>query len=104
MNHPAWAVRLDRVFGGRIHWQGLYSPTPQLSFFDDDPRLERASATRIAALYQERLKSVFEKVAPTGRTLRNSKGAPMFELFFAASSPTGAGPAVNIANYLLTRW
>lgn len=101
---PAWALRLDRVFGDRVHWEGLYSPTPQLSFFDDDPKLERAPAAGIAAQYQKRLQSVFAKVAPTGRTLRNSKGAPMFELFFAASNPSGAVPAVNIADYLLSRW
>ena len=101
---PAWAVRLDRVFGDKTHWEGLYNPAVQLSLFDNDPRPERASAASIAALYQKRLESVFAKVAPSGRILRNSKGSPMFELFFAASSPTGAQPAVNIADHLLKRW
>ena len=31
---PALADQLDRIFGGREHWQGLYSPSPQLSLFD----------------------------------------------------------------------
>ena len=101
---PAWAIRLNRVFGDRLYWEELYNPTPQLSFFNEDPRLERAPATRIAALFQKRLESVFARVAPTGRTLRNSKGAPMFKLFFAASNPAGAKPAVKIASYLLERW
>ena len=46
----------------------------------------------------------FASVAPTRRTLRNSMNSPIFELFFAASNPVGAGPAIRIANHILERW
>ncbi|MCY4093262.1 MAG: three-Cys-motif partner protein TcmP [Caldilineaceae bacterium] len=99
------AVQLDRVFGGREHWQDIYSPSPQLSLFGDDPGQERESGSeQIANLYRERLKSVFEKVAPSGRALKNSKKSPMFQLFFAASNPVGAPLAVRIASYIIGKW
>ena len=47
---------------------------------------------------------VFHSVAPTRCTLRNSKEAPLFELFFAVSNPTGEGPAMRIANHILRDW
>ena len=30
--------------------------------------------------------------------------SPIFELFFAASNPVGAGPAIRIAKHILERW
>ena len=102
---PQWANRLDTVFGGHEYWQGLYQPSAQLSMFDDEPRQQRESGGgRIAGLYRTRLESIFHLVAPTRRTLRNSRNSPMFELFFAASNPIGASIAVNIADHLLKRW
>ena len=102
---PQLAVQLDRVFGGREHWQDIYSPSPQLSLFGDDPGQERESGSeQIANLYRERLKSVFEKVAPSGRALKNSKNSPMFQLLFAASNPVGAPLAVRIASYIIGKW
>ena len=100
---PQWANRLDTVFGGREHWQNLYQPSAQLTMFDDTPRLERGSGgNRIPELYRDRLRSVFHRVAPTQRALRNSKNAPIFELFFAAGNPVGAPIAVGIADHLLS--
>ena len=102
---PALSERLDRIFGGREHWQSLYGPSPQLSLFDEEPRQERQhGSVGIAARYAERLESVFAKVAPTRRTFRNSKNSPMFELFFAASNPSGARRAIPIANHILNNW
>ena len=102
---PALAERLDAVFGGREHWQGLYQPSPQLSMFDNEQRQERASGgDRIAGLYRARLESVFTRVAPTPRTLTNSRNAPLFELFFGAGNPNGARIAVSIADHLLKHW
>ncbi len=102
---PALAETLDRIFGGREHWQNLYSQSPQLSLFGEDPAHTRlAGSGRIADLYRERLHSVFVRVAATRRTFRNSKGSPMFELFFGASNPVGAPPAIRIADYILSHW
>ena len=102
---PAWSSRLDWVFGGREHWEDFYSPSPQLSLFGDDPTQERSGGSDlIAARYRRRLESVFRRVAPTSRTLANSKNSPMFELFFAASNPVGAPVAIRIADHILQHW
>lgn len=34
--------QLDRIFGGREHWKGVYREPPQLSLFPEKPSLERA--------------------------------------------------------------
>ena len=102
---PALATRLNRIFGGREHWQGIYSQSPQLSLFGEDPPQTRPSGVgTIADLYKRRLESVFVRVATTRRILANSKGSPMFELFFGASNPVGAPPAIRIADYILSHW
>ena len=102
---PALANQLDRVFGVREHWQSLYRLSPQLSFLDDGPSQERQRGSgQIAELYRRRLESVFARIAPTRRTFKNSKGSPMFELFFVASNSTGARRAVPIADHILTNW
>lgn len=94
--------RLDRVFGGREHWQGVYRESAQLSFFTKERSLERSSGSgQIAECYRKRLESAFERVAPTSRTLRNSKNSPMFELFFAAGNFRGAEVALRIARHIL---
>ena len=99
------ADQLDRIFGGREHWQDLYSASSQLSIFEDQPGQERAGGSeQIARQYLSRLQSVFAKVAPAGRELRNSKNSPMFQLFFAASNPKGANIAVDIAKHIIDNW
>ena len=99
------AEELDRVFGGRSYWQQTYQPSLQLSMLDEAPSLERPRGTEeIVNLYRERLESVFPRVAPTPRTLRNSRNAPLFELFFAVSNPAGAPIAVRIADHILSNW
>ena len=100
----ALAVQLDRIFGGRKHWESLYAPSRQMSLLGEEPGMERGPGEEIAARYQERLKSVFRRVAPTKGTLRNSKESPIFDLLFAASNPKGAQIAVDIANHILKRW
>ena len=102
---PVLAGNLDRIFGGREHWQDLYSPSPQLSLFGEDPaQIRLAGSERIAEQYRQRLDSAFVKVAATRRTFRNSRESPMFELFFAASNPVGASTAIRIANHVLSHW
>lgn len=101
------ALQLDRVFGGREFWEDFYSISPQqqLPGFSVEPSQERLQGSdQIALRYRERLDSVFARVAPTPRTFRNSKNSPMFELFFAASNPIGASPAVCIADHILRNW
>ena len=99
------AVQLDRVFGGREHWQGVYSPSPQLPLFGGERPLQRESgSSQFAENYRVRLESAFESVAPTRRTFLNSMNTPIFELFFAASNRRGAPIAVRIADHILRNW
>ena len=100
----AWARSLDSIFGGRESWQQSYHDSPQLSFFDDEPRRERGPSNGIALLYRDRLEEIFHRVAPTSRTLKNSKNVPLFELFFAVSNPVGKATAMRIANHILGNW
>ncbi len=96
--------QLTRVFGDES-WRGLYDRPDQtlLPFLEDD-RMESVSGIDpIVQLYRVRLNSVFAKVAPTSRTLRNSKNAPLYEFMFAASNPRGADLAVKIANDILKK-
>lgn len=103
------AVQLDRIFGGRNYWSELYQVALQqpLIPLDDAPVQERpGSSDFIAACYRKRLEQAFFRVAPTSRTLRNRRNSPLFELFFAASNPTGnaARIAVDIADHILRNW
>ena len=99
------AKRLDWIIGSRQYWQSLYSPSPQLQMFTTEQSQERKPGSEgIALCYMQRLESAFEGVAPTRRTFRNSKGSPMFELFFAASNPVGAPLAITIADHILKNW
>ena len=97
------AEQLDRIFGGREPWYAGYQDSPQTSFWDDEPRRERGSSQQIAQMYGKRLESVFYKVAPNSRTLKNSRDSPLFELFFAAVNPRGSRFAMDIAGHILQK-
>ena len=102
---PAWMDNLDRIFGGREYWHDFYTPTKQASFFGQGDELEREQGSdQIAEAYRERLKTVFARIAPTRRPLKNSTNSNLFDLFFAASNPGGADTAVRIADYILNHW
>ena len=101
----AWAEHLDRVFGARGYWERFYHDPIQPSLFGEQPNQERSRGSQqIAGRYRLRLESVFHSVAPTRRVFRNSKNSPMFELFFGASNPAGAGRAIPIADHILQHW
>jgi three-Cys-motif partner protein len=101
----ALATQLDRIFGLRDHWSDFYRQSAQLPMFEPIPGYERLPGSlQIADRYRARLEEVFVSVAPTRRTFRNSHNAPMFELFFGASNPTGAPRAIRMADYILQNW
>ena len=99
----ALAEGLDRVFGGSEPWRASYQDSPQMSFWGEEPRRERGSSHQIALSYRRRLESVFSGVAPTSRTLKNSRGSPLFELFFAVGNQRGSRIAMNIAGHILQK-
>lgn len=99
--HPQWQEHLNRVFGDDS-WQLLYRTSPQQRLFDESPMEESESGVeQIVENYRIRLQTVFAEVAPTRRTLRNSRNTPLFEFMFAAGNPKGAKIAIRIANHIL---
>ncbi len=52
--------------------------------------------------YKNRLETVFPKVAPNPRILKDSSGRPLFQLFFAAANGGRGGDiAIKIAKHIL---
>ena len=102
---PAIDSQLDRIFGGE-EWQTLYETNPQRSLLYDIPEYKRAHYAEIAKLYRTKLNSIFAKLAPTERSLHNSTGVKIFELFFAVSNPNprAISAAINIADHILENW
>jgi three-Cys-motif partner protein len=101
---PELMTHLDRVFGGREHWNTLYRDSSQMNLFGDQGQERPGGAGEVIELYRNRLKAVFPGTTSTPRTLLNSKNSPMFSLYFAASSKKGAGIAVRIAEHILQNW
>ncbi len=83
--------RMTRFWGDESWRQAAYEKVPGL--FEE--MQEKSSIERVVKAFQERLKQVagFEHV-PTPMPMRNSKGAIVYFLFFAARDPT-AGKIVK---------
>jgi len=99
----AWRARLDAMFGD-TGWFDVFFPRRQRGFFDGpEDRVKAADMRLIGKYFNERLDSVFAGVAPNPYTLRNTKGAPLFLLCFAAANPNAADTAIKIADDILRR-
>ena len=57
----------------------------------------------IGDYFNQRLAKIFAGVAPNPLLLRNTKGAPLFLLCFAAANPNAVKPALKIAQDILKR-
>ncbi len=99
-----WQNKLDLIFGGREYWQSMYRPSLQPDLWGERKIGRDSGSEAIANRYRERLENVFTKVAPTRKTLRNSKNVALFELFLGAGDPRGAPIAVDIADHILKNW
>ena len=100
--NPELKGQLDSIFGGREPWESLYNQSPQLNLWAS-PASERIGGSEaVSRVFRTRLESIFASV--TSKVLRNSRGAPLFELFFAASNPAGAPIAIKIADHIMKRW
>ena len=83
----------------------LYRVSSQPTLFGDEKQIVRAHQQAIVDLYLEKLRGSYPAVAPKPRWFRNSRNSPLFAFMFASANPGPGGRiAVNIANYLLTRW
>ncbi len=96
-----WQARLDALFGTGDWRDRFYRKGKQATLFGEEEQLVRdASEEAIVTFIEERLKSIFPKVAK-GLVLRNSKNNPLYLLCFCASNIKAGTVAVKIAEDIL---
>lgn len=95
--------RLDQLFGTEEWFEHFYRKRREADIFGQEiEEIKKAcDFDSISDFYLGRLKAIFAGVAPAPRLLKNSRGSPLFQLFFAAGNTKGAPIAVRIANHLL---
>ena len=101
--HKACRDRLDAIFGTQEWFERFYR-TRKLDDIFGEPLevVEKACDFKgISDFFLERLKAIFAGVSQKPRVFPNSRGSPLFQLFFAASNAKGAPIAVRIADHLL---
>jgi three-Cys-motif partner protein len=100
----AWRDRVNTMFG-EVAWFDVFFPVEKLPLLDDGSTVRRkvADLDLIGKYFNQRLESVFAGVAPNPYTLRNSQGAPLFLLCFAAGNPHAVALAIRIAQDILKR-
>lgn len=101
----AYAHTLDRVYGNPEWRNELYHTRTQTTLFGDELVTSvRSDQRAIVDAYLHKLESIFAKIAPSPKWFHNSRNSPQFAFMFAASNPSGAPIAVQIASHLLERW
>lgn len=100
--------RLDSIFGDSNWYNAFYrkDETPSLlSLINENKDLDSwtktANFTSIGEYYNQRLESIFPKVAPNPLPLYSSSNNPLYLLCFAAANPRAAETAVKIAKDIL---
>jgi three-Cys-motif partner protein len=102
---PAWRRRLDTMFGEAAWFDVFFPVDGSARLFESETAVRRkvANMERIGEYFNQRLATVFAGVAPNPYTLRNTQGAPLFLLCFAAANPNAVKPALRIAQDILKR-
>jgi three-Cys-motif partner protein len=96
-----WQRSLDRLFGTRDWQERFFRLEESRGLFDSLLEQRRdASAEKIQAYVEERLRGIFAGVAK-GMVLYNSKESPLYLLCFAAANKRGADVAIKIAGDIL---
>ena len=104
----SWRTKLDTIFG-TDEWQKVFykACSNALLFDDSEYKVQKVSdpVKVITRYYQERLESIFPKVAPNPRYLFNLKNSPMFILTFAVASRKKAAQdlAMKLAKNILEK-
>jgi three-Cys-motif partner protein len=102
----AWRDRLDKLFGTKDWEKQFYKEKTLVDIFHGDMTVIEKNLTLqgLGAYYNERLRTVFPKVAPNPRVLRTSGNKPLFLLCFAASNRGNGGDiALRIAQHILDK-
>jgi three-Cys-motif partner protein len=102
---PSWKHRLDIMFGETAWFDVFFPEDKSTTLFESENVVRRkvADMDLIGKYFNQRLATAFAGVAPNPYTLRNSKGAPLFLLCFAAANPNAVEPAIKIAQDILKR-
>jgi three-Cys-motif partner protein len=102
---PAWHRRLQIMFGESAWFDTFFPEDKSTRLFGDDRAMRRkvGNIEAISDYFNNRLATAFAGVAPNPYTLRNTKGAPLFLLCFAAANPNAVKPAIKIAQDILKR-
>jgi three-Cys-motif partner protein len=100
-----WRRRLDIMFGEESWFDAFFSEDKSKSLFETEGKVQRkiSSMDLIGQYFNRRLTTAFAGVAPNPYTLRNTLGAPLFLLCFAAANPNAVAPAIKIAQDILKR-
>ena len=94
--------RLDAIFGTVDWFKAFYRTKKVPRFFGPSEVVQKACDFEgIGKFFLERLRGIFVGVAETPKVFPNSRGSPLFQLFFAAGNAKGAPIAVRIADHLL---
>jgi three-Cys-motif partner protein len=99
---PKIKQRLDELFGTSEWQEHFLQENPQIDLFDQTPKLmKKVNLKGIADYFNDRLKTIFEKVANNPLYLTNSKNNPLYLLCLASGNPKGADIAIRIAQHIL---
>jgi len=100
--------RLDSIFGDSGWYEAFYKKNEIPSLFSlihseekNESWTKTANFNSIGEYYNNRLASVFPKVAPNPLPLYSSSNNPLYLLCFAAANPRAADTAVKIARDIL---
>lgn len=102
---PGWSNRLTRVYGDDS-WRNLYQKTPQMGLFDGHSGNFRERGVQgLTNIFKGNLKRLFGKrFLEKSRTLKNSRGSPLFEFIFCvgSDSPTAILRAKEAADHIVS--
>ena len=95
--------RLDTIFGTTEWFERFYQTVSMEDIFGQPLQVVRKACDfkGIGDFYESRLRTIFVDVASERCVWENSRGSPLFQLFFAVGNPKGAPIAVRIANSIL---
>jgi three-Cys-motif partner protein len=99
---PTWRRRLDLLLGTADWYDSFYKVEHAPTLFDsEEKRVVKATMETIGRYFNDRLASIFARVASEPRVLLNSANCPLYLLCFAVGNASGAPIALRIANHLL---
>ncbi len=98
------AESLNVIFGDDI-WQNIYHDPPQRDLFDESTLERDKGIDQIVEIYKEKLETLFAGVAPTSKSLKNSRNATLLEMIFAVSNENAKAKqlAIRIAEHILKK-